>query len=74
VVLAFVIIASSLVAANFGIAMADNIPITTITNTNSIIVNAFLEDVCIDIPSLFHKIILLHILNIISQIFLICNK
>jgi len=39
-----VIIASSRVAANLGIAMADNIPIITITNVNSSIVNAFLLD------------------------------
>lgn len=39
--IALEIIASSLVAANFGMAIADKIPITTITNTNSNIVNAF---------------------------------
>jgi hypothetical protein len=33
--------ASSLVAANLGIAMLANIPMTTITKTSSIIVNAF---------------------------------
>jgi len=43
VLIALVMIASSLVTASFGIAIAARIPITTITNTSSTIVNAFLH-------------------------------